>query len=208
MTALNSAIHELDHATTTPELVRATQTLCGLKDLEAAPTLIKVLGFNNPAVGAVATQGLIDLGRDVVPMLLANMDDGNYGARAWVIRAIATLRDPRGLDLLEHALNADIAPSVRRSATRGLAEMELEGPNVSKHFSRCCEALFKAAADDEWIVRYAAAFGLEQRFCQNSKDTGLRRQAIAYLEQLSSNSEAVKVVKQRAKLALQRLQAG
>ena len=136
-----------------------------------------------------------------------SLDVGNYGARAWVIRAIATLRDPRGLDLLEHALNADIAPSVRRSATRGLAEMELEGPNLFKDFSRCCEALFKAAADDEWIVRYAAAFGLEQRFCQNSTKTGLRMQAIAHLEQLSSNSEAVKVVQQRAKLALQRLQA-
>ena len=206
--ALQKAILALDRATTTSELVEATQTICGLKDLEAAPTLIKVLGFNNPAVGAVATQGLIALGRDVVPILVVNLDVGNYGARAWVVRAIATLRDPRGLDLLEHALNADIAPSVRRSATRGLAEMELEGSNVSKDFSRCCEALFKAAADDEWIVRYAAAFGLEQRFGLNSTNTGLKTQAIAHLEELSSNSEAVKVVKQRAKLALQRLQAG
>ena len=206
--ALQKAILALDRATTTSELVEATQTICGLKDLEAAPTLIKVLSFNNPAVGAVATQGLIALGRDVVPILVVNLDVGNYGARAWVVRAIATLRDPRGLDLLEHALNADIAPSVRRSATRGLAEMELEGSNVSKDFSRCCEALFKAAADDEWIVRYAAAFGLEQRFGHNSTNTGLKTQAIAHLEELSSNSEAVKVVKQRAKLALQRLQAG
>ena len=206
--ALQKAILALDRATTTSELVEATQTICGLKDLEAAPTLIKVLGFNNPAVGAVATQGLIALGRDVVPILVVNLAVGNYGARAWVVRAIATLRDPRGLDLLEHALNADIAPSVRRSATRGLAEMELEGSNVSKDFSRCCEALFKAAADDEWIVRYAAAFGLEQRFGHNSTNIGLKTQAIAHLEELSSNSEAVKVVKQRAKLALQRLQAG
>ena len=206
--ALQKAILALDRATTTSELVEATQTICGLKDLEAAPTLIKVLGFNNPAVGAVATQGLIALGRDVVPILVVNLDVGNYGARAWVVRAIATLRDPRGLDLLEHALNADIAPSVRRSATRGLAEMELEGSNVSKDFSRCCEALFKAAADDEWIVRYAAAFGLEQRFGHNSTNIGLKTQAIAHLEELSSNSEAVKVVRQRAKLALQRLQAG
>ena len=205
--ALPKAILALDRATTTSELVEATQTICGLKDLEAAPTLIKVLGFNNPAVGAVATQGLIALGRDVVPILVVNLDVGNHGARAWVVRAIATLRDPRGLDLLEHALNADIAPSVRRSATRGLAEMELEGSNVSKDFSRCCEALFKAAADDEWIVRYAAAFGLEQRFGHNSTNTGLKTQAIAHLEELSSNSEAVKVVQQRAKLALQRLQA-
>jgi phycocyanobilin lyase beta subunit len=86
--------------------------------------------------------------------------------------------------------------------------MELEGSNVSKDFSRCCEALFKAAADDEWIVRYAAAFGLAQRFGPNSTNTGRKTQAIAHLEELSSNSEAVKVVKQRAKLALQRLQAG
>ena len=205
--ALQKAILALDRATTTSELVEATQTICGMKDLGAAPTLIKVLGFNNPAVGAVATQGLIALGRDVVPILVVNLDVGNYGARAWVVRAIATLRDPRGLDLLEHALNADIAPSVRRSATRGLAEMELEGSNVSKDFSRCCEALFKAAADNEWIVRYAAAFGLEQRFGHNSTNTGLKTQAIDHLEQLSSNSEAVKVVQQRAKLALQRLQA-
>jgi phycocyanobilin lyase beta subunit len=85
--------------------------------------------------------------------------------------------------------------------------MELEGPSFFKDFSRCCEALFKAAADDEWIVRYAAAFGLEQRFGHNSTNTGLKTQAIDHLEQLSSNSEAVKVVQQRAKLALQRLQA-
>ena len=205
---LQKAVRALDEARTTPELVQATQTICGLMDLAAAPTLIKVLGFNNPAVGVVATQGLIALGRDVVPILLVNLDVGNYGARAWVIRAIATLRDPRGLDLLEHALNADIAPSVRRSATRGLAEIELEGPRLAKDFSRCCKALFKAAADDEWIVRYAAAFGIERRFCQNSPDIGLRTQAIAHLEQLSSNSETVKVVRQRATLALQRLQAG
>ena len=51
--ALQKAILALDRATTTSELVEATQTICGLKDLEAAPTLIKVLGFNNPAVGAV-----------------------------------------------------------------------------------------------------------------------------------------------------------
>ena len=138
---LQKAVLALDRATMTSELVKATQTLCGLRNLEAAPTLIKVLGFNNPAVGAVATQGLIALGRDVVPTLLVSLDVGNYGARAWVIRAIATLRDPRGLDLLEHALKADIAPSVRRSATRGLAEMELEGPSffrISQGVVRPC----------------------------------------------------------------------
>ena len=36
--ALQKAILALDRATTTSELVEATQTICGLKDLEAAPT--------------------------------------------------------------------------------------------------------------------------------------------------------------------------
>ena len=61
---------------------------------------MKVLGFNNPAVAAVATQGLIQLGREIIPILLVSLDARNYGARAWVVKVIAALRDPRGLDLM------------------------------------------------------------------------------------------------------------
>ena len=64
-TALADAIRHLDQASSTPELVQATRALCALQDPEAADTLINVLGFNNPAVAAVATQGLIQLGRAV-----------------------------------------------------------------------------------------------------------------------------------------------
>ena len=60
-TALDQALQTLERATSTPELVKATQALCALNDLEAAKPLVKVLGFNNPAVAAVATQGLIQL---------------------------------------------------------------------------------------------------------------------------------------------------
>ena len=56
--ALSDAIQALDRASSTPELVEATRALCALGDPEAADTLVKVLGFNNPAVAAVATQGL------------------------------------------------------------------------------------------------------------------------------------------------------
>ena len=73
-TALDQALQTLEHASSTPELVRAAQALCALNDLEAARPLIKVLGFNNPAVAAVATQGLIQLGRDIVPTLLVSLD--------------------------------------------------------------------------------------------------------------------------------------
>ena len=161
-TALDQALQTLERATSTPELVRATQALCALNDLEAAKSLVKVLGFNNPAVAAVATQGLIQLGRDTIPILLVSLDARNYGARAWVVKVIAALRDPRGLDLLEHALQADIAPSVRRSATRGLADLELSKDAAHDQLVRCFEGLLKAVRDDEWVVRYAAAYGLEQ----------------------------------------------
>ncbi len=207
--ALDSAIRHLDDARTTPELVQATKAVCALQDPAAAPTLIKVLGYNNPAVAAVASQGLVALGRAIVPTLLTSLDAQNYGARAWVVRVIASLRDPRGLELLDRALQADIAPSVRRSATRGLAELDLVGSTAPADLSRCCHALFRAAHDDEWVVRYAAAYGLEQRLTITPPPEPLAAQGRALLQDLSEEGrESVKVVRLRAQLALQRLSTG
>ncbi|MGC6483638.1 MAG: HEAT repeat domain-containing protein [Synechococcus sp.] len=203
--ALVEAIQDLNRACSTPELVRATRALCALEDPEAAETLVKVLAFNNPAVAAVATEGLIQLGRKVVPTLLVSMDARNYGARAWVVKALAALRDPRGLELLEHALESDIAPSVRRSATRGLAELDLVLPTDREPLNRCYQSLLKAGRDDEWVVRYAAVFGLERRLQTSPLATELNNQAVAMITALASNSEDVKVVRLRARLALQRL---
>ncbi len=207
-TALEQALQTLERATSTPELVRATQAICALNDLEAAKPLVKVLGFNNPAVAAVATQGLIQLGRDIVPTLLLSLDTHNYGARAWVVKVLAALRDPRGLDLLERALQADIAPSVRRSATRGLADLELAKESGDDQLERCFQGLLKAGRDDEWVVRYAAAYGLEQRLCGKTMAKQLAAQGHAALKQLASDAEGVRVVQLRAQQALQRLNAG
>ncbi|QNI92561.1 putative phycoerythrobilin:Cys-84 alpha R-phycocyanin II lyase/ RpcF subunit [Synechococcus sp. BOUM118] len=204
-TALADAIRHLDQASSTPELVQATRALCALQDPEAADTLINVLGFNNPAVAAVATQGLIQLGRNIVPTLLVSLDARNYGARAWVVKALAALRDPRGLDLLEHALEADIAPSVRRSATRGLADLELDPACSDQQLQRCLQGLLKAGQDDEWVVRYAAVFGLEQRLRHASVGSSLTDQAVPMLRTLASEAEDARVVRLRAELALQRL---
>ena len=203
--ALSDAIRNLDRASSTPELVQATRALCALGDPEAAETLVKVLGFNNPAVAAVATQGLIQLGRDIVPTLLVSLDARNYGARAWVVKALAALRDPRGLDLLEHALEADIAPSVRRSATRGLADLELDPVAKDQQLDRCLRGLLKAGQDDEWVVRYAAVYGLEQRLRHAPFDSSLTDQAVPMLRTLASDGEDARVVRLRAELALQRL---
>lgn len=206
--ALSDAIQALDRASSTPELVEATRALCALGDPEAADTLVKVLGFNNPAVAAVATQGLIQLGRDIVPTLLVSLDARNYGARAWVVKALAALRDPRGLDLLEHALDADIAPSVRRSATRGLADLDLDPLCHDQQLHRCMQGLLKAGQDDEWVVRYAAVFGIEQRLIDAAGGSSLADQAMPLLRTLASDAEDAKVVRLRAALALQRLNAG
>ena len=204
---LTAAFARLDQATSTPELVKATRALASLQDPGAAETLIKVLGFNNPAVASVATEGLIRLGCSIVPQLLVSMDARNYGARAWVVKVLATLRDPRGLELLEHALHADIAPSVRRAATRGLAELDLNNTKDADAIRRCYLGLLLAGRDDEWVVRYAAAFGLERRLQQSNPTGSISDQALALLRKLSSSSEDVKVVRLRAQLALQRLNA-
>ena len=204
---LTAAFARLDQATSTPELVKATRALASLQDPGAAETLIKVLGFNNPAVATVATEGLIRLGCSIVPQLLVSMDARNYGARAWVVKVLATLRDPRGLELLEHALHADIAPSVRRAATRGLAELDLNNTKDADAIRRCYLGLLLAGRDDEWVVRYAAAFGLERRLQQSNPTGSISDQALALLRKLSSSSEDVKVVRLRAQLALQRLNA-
>ena len=204
---LQAAFARLDQATSTPELVKATRALASLQDPGAAETLIKVLGFNNPAVASVATEGLIRLGCSIVPQLLVSMDARNYGARAWVVKVLATLRDPRGLELLEHALHADIAPSVRRAATRGLAELDLNNTKDADAIRRCYLGLLLAGRDDEWVVRYAAAFGLERRLQQSNPTGSISDQALALLRKLSSSSEDVKVVRLRAQLALQRLNA-
>ncbi len=137
-----------------------------------------------------------------------SLDAGNYGARAWVVKVIAALRDPRGLDLLEHALQADIAPSVRRSATRGLADLELSKDAAQDQLVRCFEGLLKAVRDDEWVVRYAAAYGLEQRLNSAAVSAHLAEQGRAALNQLASDAEGVRVVQLRALKALQRLNAG
>ena len=200
---LEGAIADLQAATTTPELVRATKNLCKLRTIEAIPKLIEVLGFNNPAVASVATAGLIDLGSQAVPSLLVSLDEKNYGSRAWVVRALAAIHDPRSLDLLEYALTTDIAPSVRRSAARGLAELNLIYPEDSLKLNRCLLALLTAIKDDEWVVRYSAIFGIEMHLLKyNSTNKNL---CILGLKQLSSNSEPIKVIRLRATLALQRL---
>ena len=111
------AVNDADSA---QGLLDAVEDLASLTDERSIPTLIQVLGFNNPGAAVAAVEGLIQIGIPAVSPLLNKLDGYNYGARAWAIRALAGIGDPRGQFLLLDAAANDFSLSVRRAAARGL----------------------------------------------------------------------------------------
>jgi len=203
---LSILITALDRADSGDALLAATRALAASGDPAAAPALVDVLGFNNPGVAVAAVEGLIQLGSAAVPALL-QLDPQNYGARAWAVRALAGIGDVRGLELLQEALATDVAASVRRAAAKGLGQLALDGlPPPLQHElrERCLNALLLAAADGEWVVRYAVAVGLEALAQQRVEDggAGRLRARSALLSLAEPTSEPVPVVRLRATVAL------
>jgi phycocyanobilin lyase beta subunit len=204
----------VERAATAADLLRATQTLAAAAATDApAPViacLVEILGFNNPGAAVAAVDGLIAVGTEAVPSLLNGLDEHNYGARAWAVRALAGIGDVRGLELLEQALGNDIGPSVRRAAARGLGGLRLadlpaeDSPAVRE---RCLIALESAQADGEWVVRYAVAVALESLASPLAADDPLQARARLCLEALGGAEEETEVVRLRAGRALRRLEA-
>ena len=190
-------------------LLRATKELAACTAPAAAPTLVEVLGFNNPGAAVAAVDGLISLGAAAVEALL-QLDPDNYGARAWAVRALAGIGDVRGLELLLDALGSDVAASVRRAAAKGLGQLELGGlPGAEQQGvrQRCLEALLAATGDGEWVVRYAVAVGLESLVAGLPAEALERQQAREALVGLSEGGDDTPpVVQRRAALALSRLE--
>ncbi|MBU6250314.1 MAG: HEAT repeat domain-containing protein [Cyanobacteria bacterium REEB417] len=204
-------ISAVESASSALELLRATAALARCADAAAAPTLVEVLGFNNPGAAVAAVDGLIAIGSPAVDHLL-ELDQRNYGARAWAVRALAGIGDVRGLDLLIEALLTDVGPSVRRAAAKGLGNLQLAALTVGERATvaqRCLDALIEAVSDGEWVVRYAVAVGLEglARGCGWSQGHPGHGHICTALAQLGDPSgEEATVVRLRAALALQRLQ--
>ena len=145
-------------------LLETVEDLAEAKDEAAIPTLVEVLGFNNPGAAVAAVDGLIQIGEPVVPYLLGNLDDYNYGARAWATRVFAGIGDPDALDLLLKAAVTDFSQSVRRSAAKGLGSIKwskLPSAKIIPVQQKVLKTLLLATEDGEWIVRYAAVVGLE-----------------------------------------------
>ncbi|MEM9164782.1 MAG: HEAT repeat domain-containing protein [Cyanobacteria bacterium P01_F01_bin.4] len=158
------ALQTVNAADSAQGLIDAVEALSALKDERAIPTLIEVLGFNNPGAAVAAVDGLIQIGIPAATPLLKQLDGYNYGARAWAIRALAGIGDPRGQDLLLQAAVEDFAMSVRRAAARGLGTIRWHDIPLEARLERQLRsqtALLQATQDEEWVVRYAAIVGLQ-----------------------------------------------
>lgn len=157
-------IRAVDEADSAQKLLQAVRVLAAAGSVAAIPKLIQVLGFNNPGAAVAAVDGLIALGKPAVLPLMEQLDGYNYGARAWAIRGLSGIGDPRGLEILLKASASDFALSVRRAAARGLGVIHWEwlgAEEVPGAQERTLETLLQTSQDPEWVVRYAAIVGLE-----------------------------------------------
>lgn len=154
----------INQAASPAELIGAVRALAVAKLEAGIPTLIQVLGYNNPGAAAVAVGGLTQLGDVAVEPLLEQLDGYNYGARAYAVRALAAIADPRALAVLLEAAATDFAPSVRRAATKGLGHLRWERLLVAQQSqaqAQALQVLLQVSEDTDWTIRYAAVVGLQ-----------------------------------------------
>lgn len=164
MNDVQQLIEAVNNADSADALLETVENLAEARSEAAIPTLIEVLGFNNPGAAVAAVDGLIEIGEPVVPYLMANLDDYNYGARAWATRVFAGIGDPRALDLLLYAAINDFSQSVRRAAAKGLGSIiwsKLPPDQLFIAQEKVLATLLLATQDGEWVVRYAAVVGLQ-----------------------------------------------
>jgi len=202
-------IQAIEEADSAPKLVKAVRDLADAQTTEAIPVLIKVLGFNNPGAAVAAVDGLISLGNIAIPALLEQLDGYNYGARAWAIRVLAGIGDPRGLNLLLDAAANDFALSVRRAAAKGLGNIQwalLATEEINHAQSQTLATLMKTSQDVEWVVRYAAIVGLQGLATElfNRQEQDAIDQILKRLTEIIEQDDTL-AVKARALLAQQKL---
>lgn len=203
MTAtFETCLHAVNSADSAQGLLDAVEALAALKNERSIPTLIQVLGFNNPGAAVAAVDGLIQIGIPSVSPLLDKLDNYNYGARAWAIRALAGIGDPRGQPLLLDAAANDFSLSVRRAAARGLGTIrwaDIPESEQEDAMMRSQTVLLQVTQDEEWVVRYAAIVGLEALAQQRANP-----KITQSLDQLS-HSDKTTAVRARAQWALDKL---
>ncbi|QSV64202.1 MAG: HEAT repeat domain-containing protein [Dolichospermum sp. DL01] len=196
---MDELIRAITVADTPSQMVTAVKNLAATKDPAAIPTLIAVFGYNNPEAAIVAAAALTQLGEIAVPQLLDQIDDYNYGARAYSIRTIAAIADPRALDILISTTLTDFAPSVRRAAAKGLGNLNWQKLDISASqiaINRALETLLFICEDTDWSIRYAAIVGL-----QALAKVALVQSPILAKFQLMLTNDPEKAVRARVQLA-------
>lgn len=205
----NQLIRAVEQADSSEGLLNAVKALAAASSKQAIPTLITVLGYNNPGAAVAAVDGLIQIGEPAVLPLLEQLDGYNYGARAWAVRALAGIGDPRGLDILLDAAAHDFALSVRRAAAKGLGTICWElmpSEQIAKAQGSTSKTLLQASQDPEWVVRYAAVGGL-QALASAAVQPNWLSEVLSRLDEIVSCDETSSV-RARARLAQQKLLPG
>jgi phycocyanobilin lyase subunit beta len=196
----------IDLADSAPALANAVEAMALTADERALPTLVTALNFNNPGAAVAAVDGLIRIGVPAVEPLLAVLSDQNYGARAWALRALAGIGDPRALMLLIETAKTDHALSVRRAAARGLGTIrwqDLPMAAVGATQAQVLEALTQVLEDPEWVVRYAAVVGLQSVAVVATQAGAIA--SVRSLLQTIVQTDSDPAVVARARLALEEL---
>ncbi len=209
MSDVQQLINAVNKADSADLLLETVENLAEVGDRAAIPTLVEVLGFNNPGAAVAAVDGLIQIGEPVVPYLLKNLDGYNYGARAWATRVFAGIGDPSALDLLLEAAVSDFSQSVRRAAAKGLGSIlwsKLSQSEVIPAQQKVLKTLLLATKDGEWVVRYAAVVGLEALSNTLSQTQPELRSKIAIAFQELIDSEPEAAIRARIKYALDNYQ--
>lgn len=203
-------IQAVEQADSPAHLVAAVQALIEARSEQSIPTLIAVLGYNNPVAATIAIEGLVQLGAVAVPALLAGIDGYNYGARAYSFRTLAAIADPRALEVLRRAAATDFAPSVRRAALKGLGTLrwqQLPPDQVAAAQAQTVETLQETAQDPDWSIRYAAVVGMQFLApCLQAQQPELWQQIASLLEHLSL-TDPDQAVQARSRLAQRQLQS-
>jgi phycocyanobilin lyase subunit beta len=198
--ALLASIEAAENAT---KLADAVKALAEEAIPETAPELIRALNYNNPGAAVAAVDGLIAIGEPAVLPLLELLDNYNYGARAWALRALSGIGDPRSIDLLLDTAANDFALSVRRAAAKGLGGIHwelMDSAAVAEAQGECAKVLLGLCDDPEWVVRYSAISGLES--------LGAVAGQVKARLQVVIEQDAEIAVQARARLAIERIEQG
>ncbi len=201
---IKTLLQAIEDAASATALANAVKALAAEAIPATAPELIRALNYNNPGAAVAAVDGLINIGEPAVQPLLELLDNYNYGARAWALRALSSIGDPRSITVLLDTAENDFALSVRRAAAYGLGRIHWEkmpATEVPMAQQQCLDVLLKLCRDSEWVVRYAAIAAIEALIQSNS---GLFATAKATLEELSQTDIELGV-KARATLVLNRV---